>query len=104
MLTYSLLPYIFFLLIYVLLSNAMTLDEASLLAAIKIIGIVWSGILIFVGFMTIHEFSFKKTLLSIIMTVIGIAVIIFLAVLFVGLLQQVISFFKSVWSEAVMIL
>ena len=52
--------------------------------------------------MTIHQFSFGKTVLSIIMTVIGIAIIIFLAVLFVGLLQQVISFFKSVWSEAVM--
>ena len=58
--------------------------------------------LIFTGFMTIHQFSFGKTVLSIIMTVIGIAIIIFLAVLFVGLLQQVISFFKSVWSEAVM--
>ena len=103
MLTYSLLPYIFSLMIYVLLSNVMTLDEASLLEAIKIIGTVWTGILIFVGFMTIHEFSFKKTVLSVVMTVLGIAVIIFLAVLFVGLLQQVISFFKSVWSEAVMI-
>ena len=74
----------------------------SVLAAVEILGIVWSGVLIFTGFMTIHQFSFGKTVLSIIMTVIGIAIIIFLAVLFVGLLQQVISFFKSVWSEAVM--
>ena len=69
---------------------------------ISIIGIIWSGILVYVGFMTIHEFSFKKTALSVIMTVLGIAIIIFLAVLFVGLIQQVISFVKAVYSEAVM--
>ena len=102
MLTYSLVPFIITQLAGIVFSNVLTLDEGAFLTAVEIIGIVWSGVLIFTGFMTIHQFSFGKTVLSIIMTVIGIAIIIFLAVLFVGLLQQVISFFKSVWSEAVM--
>ena len=102
MLTYSLVPFIITQLAGIVFSNVLTLDEGAFLAAVEILGIVWSGVLIFTGFMTIHQFSFGKTVLSIIMTVIGIAIIIFLAVLFVGLLQQVISFFKSVWSEAVM--
>ena len=102
MLTYSLVPFIITQLAGIVFSNVLMLDEGAFLTAVEIIGIVWSGVLIFTGFMTIHQFSFGKTVLSIIMTVIGIAIIIFLAVLFVGLLQQVISFFKSVWSEAVM--
>lgn len=102
MLCYSLLPYIFSVLVYVVLSNTLTLEENALLITVEILGMAWTGILMFTGFMTIHQFGFKKTVLSIIMTVIGIAIIIFLAVLFVGLLQQVISFFKSIWSEAVM--
>lgn len=102
MLSYSLLPFIFSILASIALSNVMTLEEGALLTAVEMLGIAWSAVLIFTGFMTIHQFSFKKTVLSIIMTVIGIAVIIFLAILFVGLLQQVISFFKSIWSEAVM--
>ena len=102
MLSYSLLPYVVSIFVYVLFSNMLCLDEAAFLNVITIIGIAWSGILIYVGFMTIHEFSFKKTALSIIMTVIGIAIIIFLAILFVGLVEQVVSFVKAVYSEAVM--
>ena len=104
MLIYSLVPYIISLIISILLSRMLTLDEAAFLVAIEMLGIIWSGVLIFVGFMSIHQFSFSKNILSIILTVLGIAIIIFLGILFVGLLQQVISFFKSIWSEAIMII
>ena len=79
----------------------MTLDEQALLTAIRFLGLLWSAVLIFVGFMTIHQFSFSKNVLSIFITAAGIAVIIFLAILFVGLLQQVIVFIKSVCSEII---
>lgn len=101
MMVYALLPLVFCEIIGVVLSRAFTLEEEAFLIAVEVFGILYTASLIFVGFMSIHEFSFKKTVLSIIMTVIGIAVIIFLAVLFVGLLQQVVSFFESIWSEAV---
>ena len=103
MLVYSLVPYIISIFVSTIASNVLTLDEAAFITAIDIIGIAWSGVLIFVGFMTIHQFSFKKNILSIFMTILGIAIIIFLVVLFVGLLEQVSSFFESIWSEAVMI-
>ena len=102
MMSYSLLPYVVSVFLYVAFSNVLCLDELAFLNVITIIGITWSGILMYVGFMTIHEFSFKKTALSVVMTAIGIAIIIFLAILFVGLIQQVISFIEAVFSEAVM--
>lgn len=102
MLVYSLVPLIISILLRTVISNVLTLEENALLVAIDFIGIAWTAVLIFVGFMTIHQFDFKKNVLSIVMTVIGIAIIIFLAVLFVGLMQQVISFFKSIWSESIM--
>ena len=102
-LAYGLLPYVFSQILYVILSRALTLDEEAFLTAITIIGVSWSACLIFAGFMEIHQFSFKETVASIVLTVIGIAVIIFLAVLFVGLLEQVVSFFQAIASEAVMI-
>lgn len=104
MLIYSLVPYIIAQLLVILFSNLLTQEEAAFLTALEVLGIIWSAALIFVGFMTIHQFSFSKNILSILLTVVGIAIIIFLAILFVGLLQQVISFFKSIGSEAVMIL
>ena len=102
MIAYSLLPYVVSIYLYVVFSNVLCLDEVAFLNVITILGAVWSGILIYVGFMTIHEFSFVKTAISIVMTVIGIAIIIFLAILFVGLVEQVISFVKAVSSEAIM--
>ncbi|MBO4432344.1 MAG: YIP1 family protein [Clostridia bacterium] len=102
MLVYSLLPYVVSIFLYVVFSNVLCQDESAFLNVITVVGATWSAALIYVGFMTIHEFSFKKTALSIVMTAIGIAIIIFLAILFVGLIEQVISFVKAVSSEAVM--
>lgn len=101
---YGLLPFILSLLICVVLSNVMTQEEAAFLTFIRIFGIAWSGILIFTGFMSIHQFSFSKTVLSILLTLVGIAIMIFLAILFVGLMQQVISFIRSIWSEIVIMM
>ncbi len=104
MMIYSLVPYIISMLISIVCTNVLTLEEDAFVAVIGLIGIAWTGILIFVGFMAIHQFSFSKNILSILMTVMGIAIIIFLMILFVGLMQQVVSFAKSIASEIVIML
>lgn len=101
MIIYSLVPYIISILLSTVFSNVLTLEEDAFIAVINLIGIIWTGVLIFVGFMSIHQFSFSKNVLSIVMTAIGIAIIVFLMILFVGLMQQVISFIKSIVSEIV---
>ena len=101
---YSLLPFIVALLVRMVVSNVMTQDEAAFLYFIQVFGVIWSVVLIFTGFMSIHEFSFSKTILSFLLTLLGIAIMIFLAILFVGLMQQVISFVRSIWSELVMMM
>ena len=63
------------------------------------LGIWWTAVLLLAGLSTIHQFSFGKTILSVILTIIGIAVIIFLAIMFFGILKQVVSFFTSIYSE-----
>ncbi len=101
---YSLLPFIVALILRIVVSNVMTQDESAFLYFIQVFGIIWSVVLIFTGFMSIHEFSFSKTILSFLLTLMGIAIMIFLAILFVGLMQQVISFIESIWSELVMMM
>lgn len=102
MLIYSLLPLILSILLYVLLSRVLCLEEVAFLTLVAVLGWIWTGLLMFTGSMTIHEFSFKKTVLSVILTFLGIAIIIFLAILFVGLVNQVINFVKAIASESVM--
>lgn len=100
MIAYSLVPYILAELLCVVLSNTMTLEEDAFLTAVRLAGVLWSAVLIFVGSMSIHQFSFAKNVLSFILTAVGVAIILFLAILFVGLMQQVVSFIQAIWSEA----
>lgn len=57
---YSLLPFIVSLLVCVLLSNGMTLEEEAFLLFIRVLGMTWSGVLLFTGFMSIHSSVFPK--------------------------------------------
>lgn len=97
---YSLLPLLLSLLASVILSNILTSEEATFLGIISTIGMLWSGVILFVGLYTIHEYSASKTLLSVLATIVGMAIIIFLLVLFYTLLQQAVNFIRSIAQEA----
>ena len=53
----------------------------------------------FVGLSAIHEYSVGKTVVSILLTVFGMAVILFLIILFYTLITQTVSFAVSVAQE-----
>ena len=97
---YSLLPYIFSILLCILLSNVLTEQEAVFITLINIIGVLWTAVLLIGSLYSIHEYSVSKTVLSIIATVVGMLIISFLAILFFTLLQQAFNFIYSVWTEA----
>ena len=63
------------------------------------LGILWSVFLLIIGMMTIHEYSFGQAVGAIIMTVIAMAVILFIMLLAVTLFMQVYNIFKSIFSE-----
>ena len=83
----------------ILLSQVFTLQEEAFLNLVSVIGIMWSGVLLFVGLGTIHQFSFKKTIASAALTIAGMAVIIFLGILFYSLLSQLFTFIQSLIME-----
>ena len=96
---YALLPFILSLLVAVLLSNVLTLEEAAFVTFVRQAGIWWSVVLLLCGLSRIHQFGFGKTLLSVLLTLVGMAIIVFLLIMFFGLMQQVINFVKSIYSE-----
>ncbi|MGN0494317.1 MAG: YIP1 family protein [Acutalibacteraceae bacterium] len=96
---YSLIPYICSLAIKLLLSNILTGREAALMAVVSVAGLLWSAFLLIGGLYSIHQYSFGKTVLSIIATIVGMGVIMLLLVLFYTLLNQAFSFIQSVLLE-----
>lgn len=96
---YSMTPYLASQLINTVLSNFLTLQEAAFISIIGFIGAFWSVLLLLMGMATIQEYSFMKTVLSVILTIIGMLVIALIIMLFFSLMQQSISFIYSLWYE-----
>ena len=96
---YAVSPLPFILVISTLLSNIVTLDEAMIVTLITAIGFVWCGALLFFGLMVTHDYSMGKNLLIVLCTILGMAIIIFMALLFSGLIGKIISFVSSLITE-----
>ena len=49
--------------------------------------------------MITHQYSFKKTVLTCICTVVGMGIIMFIGLLFFNVIQQMITFFTTIYKE-----
>ncbi len=99
MTAYALLPYILLSFVYIALSNVVVLEEYPLVSYIHLVGMIWSGCLMLIGLKTIHEYSMAKTIQSVLLTILGIAVIVFILVLSVTVYQQVWNMFRTMVNE-----
>lgn len=95
----ALVPYLISLVITVIGSNILVTDEGMFITWISLFGILWSGFLMVSGLMVLHDYSFGKTLWSILLTVFLLVVVAFVAVLMFSLFQQTVSFFVDIYNE-----
>ena len=100
-LSYSLIPYIVTSVFYIVLSHFVTLEEKIFIDIILYIGILWTGVLIITAFISIHEYSLKKTVSSIFLTIVGVLILLFIALLFYSLVQQGMLFIRTVFIEII---
>lgn len=96
---YSLVPFLVGQLLTCILSNILTAEEAAFLTILQVIAIGWSVLLLIGGMYSIHQYSFMQTIGSLLLTVVGVAVISVLLILLFTLMQQVISFGQSLVEE-----
>ncbi len=97
--TYALIPYVLAQLIKMGLTHILTGEETIIISIVTSIGLVWSAVVLFVGLLTIHEYSVSKAVFSIVLTVLGILVILLLVVMFYTLMGQTLSFIQSIIQE-----
>ncbi len=100
--TYALLPMLIFEPFVILFSNIASSDEAILISAIQVIGVGWTLILEFLGMMVCHQFTVSKTILMVLVTVAGILVIAFIALIFFSISQQFVDFISNLWTEIIL--
>lgn len=97
--SYALLPYLLVRNLTTLFSRVMTLDEGILLTYSVILSLVWSFFLLFSGLQEIHEYTEGKTVGSLLLTVVGVLIILFLLLLLATVFQQLSVFVRTVFLE-----
>ena len=97
---YALVPYVLIQLPMTLASNVLTFEEASFYSVMLSVSVIWCVFLAFVGLMEVHDYGPGKTLIFLIVTVVGACVIIFLLLVFFSLLNDAFGFFVSFYREA----
>ena len=96
---YAITPMLLTIFINIILSNVLAIEEASFITIISMLGYLWAAIVLLLGLYTIHQYSFGGTVGSVLLTILGMAVIGLLLILFFTLLQQCFMFIGSVIAE-----
>lgn len=96
---YALIPYVASQCIKMLLTHALTSEESIIISVITSIGTLWSVVVLFVGLLTIHEYSVGKAVFSMLLTLAGMIIILLLIVMFYTLIGQTLSFVQSIIQE-----
>ncbi|MCL2014721.1 MAG: hypothetical protein FWG68_00560 [Defluviitaleaceae bacterium] len=89
---YARYPGIFLILIGVLLSNIVTLNELAFVGFFFTFGTVIFYGYLFVGWLIIHEYTFARAVVMVIMTVIAMMIIVFILALTVSLVGELFGF------------
>jgi hypothetical protein len=95
----ALLPIILTWIPISLISNVLILEESIFYYLVISISIIVSALLMFIGMLTVHEYTPAKTVGTIFLTLISMLLIVFLFILALSLLQQMWLFGKSVYIE-----
>ena len=97
--SYSLLPLPMLVIPATLLTHIFTLNEAGLVSLMVTIAWAYVFILIFCGTMVTHGYSLFGNVVAVIGSIVGMAFIMFVALLFTGLLQKIVGFISSIVTE-----
>jgi len=96
---FALLPLILINLPWIWLSNYLSLEETAFYYFSNSVAALWTLYLLFVGNMTVQQFTPSKTVLTLLLTVVAMGFMAFLCLLFFSLVQQIAGFVITIYRE-----
>jgi hypothetical protein len=96
---YALTPFVIINVIMIILSQVITFEEGAIYWFLSGFSTLWTGILILAGMMMVHDYSIGKTILSSLLTVVGMGVMVFIFVIFFSLVSDAMAYFVSLYKE-----
>lgn len=96
---YATVPYTASTFICVLLSRVLSADEQTFITIIASVGVIIALLLLFSGMVTVHQFTVLKAIFALIMTIAAMVFIAFLAVLFLTVVDDMLSYIRGIYVE-----
>jgi len=96
---YALTPYVLINIVMIVLSQFITFEEGAIYWVLAGFSVLWTGLLILAAMMMIHDYSLVKTVLSSLLTIVGMGVMVFVFVIFFSLVSDAFAYFWSLYKE-----
>ena len=80
-------------------SNIATVSELDIVTFVGNVAFIWTGLLIFCGMMVTHDYTLGKNFIISLSTIVGMAFIMFIGILFTTLLGKIVSFVSNIIVE-----
>jgi hypothetical protein len=96
---YALAPFVLINAVMIILSQVITFDEGAVYWVLSGFSALWTAILIIAGMMMIHDYSLSKTILSSLLTIVGMGIMVFIFVVFFSLISDSVAYFVSLYKE-----
>lgn len=96
---YALTPYPLVQFPLMIFSNFVTVDEAEFYMVVSAISLIWAALLMIAAMGQIHEFGAGKNMLFMVASLFAMLVIVFILLLFFGMISQGIAYFISLAKE-----
>lgn len=99
---FALLPLVIIQFPWIWLSNLVSLQETAFYYFSNSVAVLWFVYLLFIGNMTVHQFSPSKTIGIMMLTLVAMGFMAFISLLFFSLVQQIVVFISVIYQEFVM--
>ena len=96
---YALSPLPVFVILSTVLTNVLTSDQSSMVNLIITFGFIWTVMLLFFGTLVTHDYSLGKNVITILGTILAMAVIMFVIILFSTLMLKMVTFVIALVKE-----
>ena len=96
---YCLTPLPLLVLPVTIASNFLTANEGGLITMLSSFAYLWLGVLLVLAMQVTHDYSVAKNLLTCVSTIVGMAFLMFLGVLFSSLMAKIVSFVTNIIEE-----
>ena len=98
---YGIMPLMICMIVTTIMSYQLTYNESFILTVIMLIGGIWSIAVIFEGLSTVHDYDFKQTVVSLIITAVFMLIAAIVVLVVIIMWEQLKDFLVTVGKEII---